>query len=176
MPALLDVNEDLTSPTKDYFAVFFPSNAPMGLFSSSVVCLLSKYEGMNTPDHLFRNSLTFKVDVAQVTLLDKRTHFEVHIKIRDCFKKVLPKLRAMINDDVINAVNEVKKARHLYNLEYSSKCFCCPCSSFPPHLAECKPSEYIGDFRLDCTKDGVSFPVEEWHKEFVGYFLSLYGG
>ena len=31
MPALLDISEDLTSPTKDYFAVSFPGNAPMGL-------------------------------------------------------------------------------------------------------------------------------------------------
>ena len=162
MPALLDVNEDLTSPTKDYFAVSFPGNAPMGLFSSSVVCLLSKYkwEEMNTPGYLFRNSLTFKVDIAQVILLDKRTHFEVHIR-----KKVLPKLRARIRNNVINAVNEVKEARHLYNLEYSMKCFCCPCSSSPPHLAEYKP---FGDFILDCTKGGGPFPVEEWHKEWLG--------
>ena len=168
MPALLDVNLDVTSPTEDYFAVSFPGNAPMGLFSSSVVCLLSKYkwEEMNTPGHLFRNSLTFKVGLAQVTLLDRRTHFEVHIKIRDCFKKVLPKLRARIRNNVINAVNEVKEARHLYNLEYSSKCFCCSCS--PSHLAEYKFSEDIDDFILDCTKDGGPFPVEEWHKEWLG--------
>ena len=169
MPALLDVNEDLTSPTKDYLAVSFPSNAPMGLFSSSVVCLLSKYkwEEMNTPGHLFRNSLTFKVGIAQVTLLDRRTYFEVHIKIRDCFKKVLPKLRVSIREDVINAVNEVKEARHLYNLKYS-KCFCCPCSSSPPHLAEYKFSKDAGNFILDCTKDRGFFPVEEWHKEWLG--------
>ena len=169
MPALLDVSEDLTSPTKDYFAVSFPGNAPMGLFSSSVVCLLSKYkwEEMNTPGYLFRNSLTFKVGIAQVTLLDRRTHFEVHIKIEGCFKKVLPKLRARIREDVINAVNEVKKARHLYNLKYSSECFCCPCSNSPPHLAEYKFSEDIDDFILDCTKNGRSFPVEEWHKEWL---------
>ena len=174
MPALLDVNEDLTSPTEDYLAVSFPSNAPMGLFSSLVVCLLSKYkwEEMNTPGHLFRNSLTFKVGIAQVTLLDRRTYFEVHIKISDYFKKVLPKLRPRIHEDVINAVNEVKEARHLYNLEYSSECFCCPCSSSPPHLAECKFSEDIGDFILDCTKDGGSFRVEEWHKEW----LTMEGG
>ena len=153
MPALLDVSEDVTSPTKDYFAVSFPGNAPMGLFSSSVVCLLSKYkwEEMNTPGYLFRNSLTFKVGIAQVILLDRRTHFEVHIKIEGCFKKVLPKLRARIRKDVIYAVNEVKKARHLYNLEYSSECFCCPCSNSPPHLAEYKFSEDIDDFILDCT-------------------------
>ena len=170
MPALLDVNEDLTSPTKDYFAVSFPDYAPMGLFSSSVVCLLSKYkwEEMNTPGHLFRNSLTFKVDIAQVTLLDKRTHFEVHLKISDIFKKVLPKLRARIREDVINAVNEVKEAHHLYNLKYSSKCFCCPCSSSPPHLAEYKFSKDAGNFILDCTKDRGFFPVEEWHKEWLG--------
>ena len=170
MPALLDVSEDLTSPTKDYFAVSFPGNAPMGLFSSSVVCLLSNYkwEEMNTPGYLFRDSLTFKVGIAQVTLLDRRTHFEVHIKIRDCFKKALPKLRAKIRKDVINAVNEVKKARHLYNLEFSVECFCCPCSSSPPHLAEYKFSEDIDDFILDCTKDGGSFPVEDWHKEWLG--------
>ena len=170
MPALLDISEDLTSPTKDYFAVSFPGNAPMGLFSSSVVCLLSKYkwEEMNTPGHLFRNSLTFKVDtIAQVTLLDRRTHFEVHIKIEDCFKKVLPKLRVRIRKDVINAVNEVKKARHLYNLEYSSECFCCPCSNSPPHLAKYKFLKVIDDFILDCTKDGGSFSVEEWHKEWL---------
>ena len=53
-PALLDVSEDLTSPTEDYFAVSFSGNAPMGLFSSSVVCLLSQYkwEERNTPGHL----------------------------------------------------------------------------------------------------------------------------
>ena len=169
MPALLDVNEDLTSPTKDYLAVSFPNNAPTGLFSSSVVCLLSKYkwEGMNTPGHLFCNFLTFKVDIAQVTLLDKRTHFEVHIEIKNYFKKVLPNLRVRIREDVINAVNEVKESRHLYNLEYFSECFCCPCSSSPPHLAKYKHSEFIGDFRLDCTKGGGSFPVEDWHKEWL---------
>ena len=170
MPALLDFSEDLLSPTKDYFAVSFPSNAPMGLFSSSVVCLLSNYkwEEMNTPGYLFRNSLSFKVDtIAQVTLLDRRTHFEVHMKIEDCFKKVLPKLRAKVRKDVINAVNEVKKARHLYNLEYSSKCFCCPCSSSSPHLAEYKFSDVIDDFILDCTKNGRSFSVEDWHKEWL---------
>ena len=170
MPALLDVSEDLTSPTEDYFAVSFSGNAPMGLFSSSVVCLLSQYkwEERNTPGHLFRNSLTFKVGIAQVTLLDRRTHFEVHIKIGSGFKKALPKLRASIREDVINAVNEVKKARHLYNLEFSVECFCCPCSSSPPHLAEYKFSEDIDDFILDCTKDGGSFPVEDWHKEWLG--------
>ena len=170
MPALLDVSEDLTSPTEDYFAVSFSGNAPMGLFSSSVVCLLSKYkwEEMNTPGYLFRNSLTFKVGIAQVTLLDRRTHFEVHIKIGSGFKKALPKLRASIREYVINAVNEVKKARHLYNLEFSVEWFCCPCSSSPPHLAEYKFSEDIDDFILDCTKDGGSFPVEDWHKEWLG--------
>ena len=170
MPALLDVSEDLTSPTEDYFGVSFSGNAPMGLFSSSVVCLLSKYkwEEMNTPGYLFRNSLTFKVGIAQVTLLDRRTHFEVHIKIGSGFKKALPKLRASIREDVINAVNEVKKARHLYNIEFSVEWFCCPCSSSPPHLAEYKFSEDIDDFILDCTKDGGSFPVEDWHKEWLG--------
>ena len=170
MPALLDVNLDVTSPTEDYFAVSFPGNAPMGLFSSSVVCLLSKYKWkeMNTPGHLFRNSLTFKVDIAQVTLLDRRTHFEVHIKKN--IKKALPKLRARIREDVINAVYEVKEARHLYNLEFSSKCFCCPCSSSPPHLAEYKFSEYLSDYILDCTKDGGSFEVRDWHKEWLGIF------
>ena len=170
MPALLDVKEDLTSPTKGYLAVSFHGNAPMGLFSSSVVCLLSKkdkpWEKINTPDYLFRNSLTFKVDIAQVTLLDRRTYFEVHIKIADdSFNEDLPKLRARIRDDVINAVNEVKEARHLYNLKYS-KCFGCPCSN-SPHLAKYKFSEYINDFILDCTKDGGSFRVEEWHKEWL---------
>ena len=173
MPALLDVNENLTSPTKDYLAVSFPGNAPMGLFTSSVVCLLSKYrwnviypQSSAPPQNrkeMFRNSLTFNVYKVQVTLLDKRTHFEVHIKISDCFKKDLAQLRARIREDVINAIEEVKKSRLLYNLEYSSKCFCCPCSSFP-HLAEYMDSENI----LDCTKDGGSFQVEEWHKEWLG--------
>ena len=170
MPALLDVSEDLTSPTKDCFAVSFRGNAPMGLFSSSVVYLLSKskWKKMDTPGHLFRNSLTFNVDIVQVTLLDRSTYFEVHIEIKDCFKKDLAKVKAKIRKDVINAVNEVKEARHLYNLEYSSECFCCPCSSSPPHLAEYKFSEHINNFILYCTKDGGSFPVKEWHKEWLG--------
>ena len=163
MPSLLEVDEDLNSPTNDFFAVSFPSNAPMGLFSSSVVCLLSKYEWNMNQKEMFRNCLTFKVGKVQVTLLDRRKHFEVHIKISDCHKKDLAQMRARIRKDVINAVDEVKETRHFYNLEYSSKCFCCPCSS-SPHLAEYKDSEDI----LDCTKDGLSSQVEGWHKEWLG--------
>ena len=98
MPALLDVTEDLNSPTNDYFAVSFPSNAPMGLFSSSVVCLLSNksWEKVTTIGHLFRNSLTFNVGVARVILLDKRSYFEVHIKLDDDFRENLPKKSVMM--------------------------------------------------------------------------------
>ena len=104
MPALLEVDEDLNSPTNDFFAVSFPSNAPMGLFSSSVVCLLSKnkrWEKVSTLGNLFRNSLTFNVGLASVILLDKRSHFEVHIELDDDdFKKKLPEIRFHVREDL----------------------------------------------------------------------------
>ena len=171
MPSLLEVDEDLDSPTNDYFAVSFPGNAPMGLFSSSVVCLLSKikpWRKVTTPGHLFRNSLTFNVGIASVILLDKRSHFEVHIKVDDDFKKNLPGMRIKVREDVINAINEVKNARKFWNLEYSSKCFCCPRSDTSPHLAKYEYSEDAGDFVLECTKDCRPSPVEEWHKQWLG--------
>ena len=172
MPALLEVNENLISPTNDYFAVSFPNNAPMGLFSSSVVCLLSKnkpWKKVIDPDHLFRNSLTFNVGLAKVILLDKRSHFEVHIiKLDDAFKKNLPKMRVKIREDVINAIEKVKTARKFRDLEYSSKCFCCPRSGTSPHLAKYEYSEVAGDFVLECTKGCIPSPVKEWHKQWLG--------
>ena len=170
MPSLLEVYEDLNSPTNDFFAVSFPSNAPMGLFSSSVVCLLSKnrWEIVFTPGRLFRNSLTFNVGLASVTLLDKGSHFEVHIKLND-FKKKLSESRFNIREDLINAIDEVKKVRKFWNLDYS-ECFRCPHSGTSPHLAKFEYSEEAGDFILKCTKDcspSIS-PAEEWHKQLFG--------
>ena len=172
MPALLEVNEDLNSPTNDFFAVSFPGNAPMGLFSSSVACLLSKnkrWEKVSTPGHLFRNSLTFNFSLASVILLDKRSYFEVHIKLDDGFKKKLPQMRLNVHKDLINAIDEVKKARKFWNLEYS-ECFRCPRLGTSPHLAKFEYSEDSGDFILKCTKDcspSIS-PAEEWHKQWLG--------
>ena len=171
MPSLLEVDEDLNLPTNDFFAVSFPSNAPMGLFSSSVVCLLSKnkrWEIVSTPGHLFRNSLTFNVGLASVTLLDKRSHFEVHIELND-FKKKLSEIRFNVREDLINAIDEVKKVRKFWNLDYS-ECFHCPRSVTSPHLAKFEYSEEAGDFILKCTKDcspSIS-PAEEWHKQLFG--------
>ena len=166
MPSLLEVKEDLNSPTDDYFAISFPDNAPMGLFSSSVVCLLSNesWEKVTTPGHIFRNSLTFNVRLASVILLDKRSHFEVHIKLDDGFKEKLPIIRDEVHKDVINAIDEVKKVRKFWNLEYSSECFRCPRSGTSPHLAK---FENAGDFVLKCTKGCTPSPVEEWHKQWL---------
>ena len=79
MPALLEIKvDDEMLPTNNYFAISFPGNAPMGLFSSLVVCLLSKdacehnYEWtIQCCGQLFRNSITFKVSLALVTYLIK---------------------------------------------------------------------------------------------------------
>ena len=169
MPALLDINEDLNSPTDDYFAVSFPNNAPMGLFSSSVVYLLSNesWEKVTTPGHLFRNSLTFNVDLASVILLDKRSHFEVHIKVDDDDRKNLPKMKVEVRNDVINAIEKVKNARKFWNLEYFSECFRCPRSG-TSHLAKYEHSKDV----LKCSKGCRSSRLKECHKQWLGILSS----
>ena len=170
MPALLDVNENLNSPTDDYFAVSFPNNAPMGLFSSSVVCLLSNksWEKVTTPGHLFRNSLTFNVGIAHVMLLDKRSHFEVHIKLGDDFRENLPKKKVEVRNDVISAIEKVKNARKFWNLEYFSEYFRCPLSGTSPHLAKYEYSKDGSDYVLKCTKGCGPSRVKECHKQWLG--------
>ena len=89
MPALLEVKleKDLASPTTDYFVICFPDCVPMGLFSSSVTYLLSEnnskpcqWKISNKSGKLFRNYFSFDVDIACVTLIDRRTQFDVHIE------------------------------------------------------------------------------------------------
>ena len=175
MPALLEIKvDDEMLPTNNYFAISFPGNAPMGLFSSLVVCLLSKdacehnYEWtIQRCGQLFRNSITFKVSLALVILLDKRAHFEVHIKIPDSFAKIAPSVMGKVRKDVISAYNKVCTTRHLADLKYS-ECFHCPCSNTTPHLAERRHSQDIDDYILDCTKDRGCFPLEEWHNQWLG--------
>ena len=177
MPALLKIKEDMMSPTNDYFAISFPNYAPMGLFSSLVVCLLSKNKTWITSsssDVLFRNFVAIIVsDSVEIILLDKRTHFEVHIKFDDLKRNLIAKKKVEVREDVINAINEVKEARNFHYLSYSSKCFCCPKSGTSHHLAEYKYSEDRGYFILQCTESCKPSKAEKRHMQWLGGMLIL---
>ena len=174
MPALLDIKDinDIKRPTKTCLIISFSSGyAPLGLFSSSVAFLTSTNNQWPSPwmflfenDQLFRNVISFDVDSVKITLIDRSSHFEVHVQLEDT--AMILDVYRIVRQGVKEAIDQSMKKRHISNVLYEEKFFC-PCDSYATyHLAKVKKS--FGHLRWWCeVNPGKGGDLEEHHLQWL---------
>ena len=158
MPSLLDTlrPENISRPSAtdtSVLCIHFPSGyAPNGLFSSLIAFLLSDendwpspWKIAKRPGKLYRSCMMFNLShkyPTSVTLVDSRSHYEVHVTIRgipELFKNVCP----LVHDAIHQGLRRVIEERKFRNVQYevAIPCECDAMKQLQSSIASRVPTE-----------------------------------